>query len=479
MPLAQIRRQVRWRPEEDGSDVALRLDAVGICVAAPVEAGVHYRDAWILGGLGVRGADNCPHPSAICEHRSSVPLLSATGWWSGDVNSGLKSVPRLHRSIVAALAFQSSAAEVSLIFLSYAREDAGLTDGPDILFRALASSLGEGAVFLDKRSIVAGAEWEVSIAQALGSSRCLVLLFGERWRDVTVPRLIAPGEVLRKEIATARKAGIRIMPVFFGRMPRRFDLPQSLEFLREVHWERLEVEPEVADAEAVALRIIRAVAVGDVEKLVGNRPDPLVSGIAHLAALGPGLRASVAAALESMTDPEPSQVLARELVAIVRSASDGVAPGVVRSELLQPLRMCLDLDPARSEPATLRAVRAAIRPLLVPGRGSTGPLDREMLRVIDVVLSRSLAIRTGDGVRDSSGLIEAGDFLAAQPKAVRRLHRTARAFVADELLVGLDVQTRTAIVDLRLLDRVRSRPGPATGRVRVNHGRSGAKRRRR
>lgn len=296
---------------------------------------------------------------------------------------------------------------------------------------------------------------------------------------MTVPRLIAPDEVLCREITTARGAGIPIMPVFVGRMSRRLDLPQPLEFLQEIHWERLDVVPEIAHADAVALRIISAIASEDVEKLARDRPDPLVSGIALLAALGPGLRASVAAALERMTDPEPRQVLARELVAIVRSASDGVAPGVVRSELLRPLQMCLDLDPARSEPATLRAVRAAIRPLLVPGRGSPGPLDREMLRVIDAVLSRSLAVRTGDGARDPSGLIEVSDFLAAQSKAVRRLHRAAREFVADELFVGLDDQTRTAMLDLRSPDRLRRRPGPATGRVRVNHGRSGAKRRRR
>jgi hypothetical protein len=367
----------------------------------------------------------------------------------------------------------------SLIFLSYAREDAGLSPGPDILFRSLAASLGEGAVFLDRRSILAGAKWETSIEQALGSSRCLVLLFGEHWRDVTVPRLIAPNEVLRREMTTARDAGIPTMPVFFGSMPRRLDLPKPLEFLQQVHWERLDAAPNIADADAVALRIIRAIASEDVEKLTADRPGPIVSGIAHLAALDRGLRASVAAALESMTDPQPRHVLARELVAIVRSASDGVVPGVVRSELLQPLRMCLDLDPARSEPAALRAVRAVIKPLLVLGRESPSPLDREMLRVIDAILSRSLAVRTGDGARDPSGLLEAGEFLAAQSKAVRRLHRVARAYVADELLVGLDDQTRTALLDLRSPDRVRSRPGPATGRVRVKHGKSGAKRRRR
>lgn len=343
-----------------------------------------------------------------------------------------------------------------------------MSAGPDLLYRSLAEPLGEGAVFLDKQSIVAGARWEVSIEEALAASRCLVLIFGERWDDVAVPRLATPGEVLYREITSARDAGIPTMPVFIGDMPRRLDLPEPLRFLGDVHWERIAAPPTSTETDSVALRIIDTLAREDVAGLTVDRHDPVVAGIAHLTAMRPAFRTAVAAALERISDPGPREVVARELVAIVRAAVDGARPEVVnRSDLTRPLLMCADLDPSRADPAILRAVRAVIRPILTVGRGSPGALDRELLRVLDAVLSRSLAIRTGDGTRDFAGIVQAGRYLAEQPKRVQQLHREARRFLVDELLFGLDEQTRTAVLDLRSTDRIRSRPGPAAGRARV------------
>jgi len=355
-----------------------------------------------------------------------------------------------------------------MIFLSYAREDAGLTAAPDALHRALADQLGDESVFLDRRSIVAGAPWQASIDAALQRARCLVLLVGERWAEVTIPRLSAPDEVLHRELATARAGRIEVLPVFVGAMPRRLDLPDSLRFLDELHWERLAGSPDVAATVSVAQRIVRTAVQGDVRRLTAGRPDPLVKGLAELRDMGPGLRRAVAAAFESISDRSTNETTARELVAVARAAIDRVALEVpARWATARPLRLSVGLDPVRSDPAELREVREVLRPLL-SGRGSDpGPLDLELLRVLDVVLSRSLAVRTGDGSRDSKGMMQAKRFLAGQTQQVQRLHRSARRFLVEDLLVGLDEQVRTAVVELKPLDRIRSRPGPGTGRSHV------------
>jgi hypothetical protein len=355
-----------------------------------------------------------------------------------------------------------------VIFLSYAREDAGLTAAPDVLFAALADELGAGAVFLDKQSIVAGARWQASIEDALGRARCLVVLFGERWAEVTVPRLTTPEEVLCRELETARTSGIPVLPVFIGSMPRRLDLPDALRSLDDLHWERLPVAPAAGDARSVAGRIIRVAVEDDLRQLVADRPDPLVSGLALLRSMRPGVRRAVAAALADLNDRSPGESFALDVVDVARAAIDRTPLDLSdRWEVVRPLALSVGLDVVGSEPSRLRAVREALRPQL-SGRGrGPGPLDQELLRVLDAILSRSLALRTGDGSRDPSGIVQARDALSARSGKARAMHQDARRFLVEDLIIGLDERVRRAFIDLRPVDRIRSRPGPGARKPRV------------
>jgi tetratricopeptide (TPR) repeat protein len=97
------------------------------------------------------------------------------------------------------------AAERSLIFISYRRDDARGASGR--VWDWLRIGFGRERVFRDVASIGAG-KWRHKIEQKLAESKACVAVIGRRWADATnLPRLQDPNDMVRHELETALASG--------------------------------------------------------------------------------------------------------------------------------------------------------------------------------------------------------------------------------------------------------------------------------
>jgi uncharacterized RDD family membrane protein YckC len=118
------------------------------------------------------------------------------------------------------------------IVISYRRQDAPGAAGR--LHDSLAAQFGRDNVFLDIDAIRPGVDWVEAIEKTISSSDVVLPLIGPYWLAVTdetgQPRLKDPNDVLRFEIESALKAGLRIIPiqVHGAPMPKPDQLPESL-----------------------------------------------------------------------------------------------------------------------------------------------------------------------------------------------------------------------------------------------------------
>ena len=121
------------------------------------------------------------------------------------------------------------------MFISYRREDTAAAAAH--LRRSLGQRLGEGKIFRDEDTIPLGQNFETFIEEAIrGTTVCLVLI-GPDWLTVTNPsglrRLDDPEDYVRKEIESALRANIEVIPVLVdgAKMPARKQLPNSIKDL--------------------------------------------------------------------------------------------------------------------------------------------------------------------------------------------------------------------------------------------------------
>jgi hypothetical protein len=145
------------------------------------------------------------------------------------------------------------------VFISYRREDAAMAA---LAIRGqLASTLGAGAVFLDSTGLPAGDDWKRDLDQRIDSCAVLLAVIGKKWVS---PRLAEPGDVVRTEIETALRRGVRVIPVLVDGVERldEKELPDSLKPLSSRQWVRfLNLEPEYALNELSGLlsRVLRGI----------------------------------------------------------------------------------------------------------------------------------------------------------------------------------------------------------------------------
>jgi hypothetical protein len=122
--------------------------------------------------------------------------------------------------------------ESSKIFISYRREDSSGYAGR--LNDALSQHFGRDRVFMDVDSIGIGVDFVEVVENAVGSCKILIALIGKDWLDVTDKkgrrRLDNPQDLVRVEIETALKRGIKVIPatVQDALMPSEDVLPESL-----------------------------------------------------------------------------------------------------------------------------------------------------------------------------------------------------------------------------------------------------------
>jgi hypothetical protein len=118
------------------------------------------------------------------------------------------------------------------VFVSYRRDDSAGETGR--LADALAARFGGDQVFRDLDDISAGSDFAGVIDQALAQADTLLVVIGRSWLDARHPsgarRLDDPQDLVRLEIESALKRGIRIVPVQVqgAAIPALDRLPESL-----------------------------------------------------------------------------------------------------------------------------------------------------------------------------------------------------------------------------------------------------------
>lgn len=121
------------------------------------------------------------------------------------------------------------------VFISYRRADSGPRVGR--LHDRLVARLGAERVFLDLESIPAGEDFDRFIADGLSRVDIVLAVIGPQWLELRDEhgqrRLDAESDLVRREIAAALLAGVRVIPVLVGGapMPTADQLPSDIAAL--------------------------------------------------------------------------------------------------------------------------------------------------------------------------------------------------------------------------------------------------------
>src|SRR6266568_2765170 len=143
------------------------------------------------------------------------------------------------------------------MFINYRGEDSHSYGA--LLYTELARQFGERWVFLDCESIPAGADFADELLGRARSARVLLAVIGPTWLTATDPTghrcLDDPGDWIRRELATALAAGVRVIPILTDQaeLPREADLPTEIAALSRCQYRYLRRrEPTVDLARIVA-----------------------------------------------------------------------------------------------------------------------------------------------------------------------------------------------------------------------------------
>ncbi len=125
------------------------------------------------------------------------------------------------------------------IFISYRREDSSGYAGH--LYETLSETFGSDSVFMDVDNLQPGQDFVDAIRRTLAECDVLLAIIGRRWvtaADADGRRRIEDeGDFVRLEVEAALDRKIRVIPVLVDRasMPRRQDLPTSIQPLTTRH----------------------------------------------------------------------------------------------------------------------------------------------------------------------------------------------------------------------------------------------------
>ncbi|GAA1567794.1 hypothetical protein GCM10009789_21520 [Kribbella sancticallisti] len=145
------------------------------------------------------------------------------------------------------------------IFINYRS-----TDEPSaamLLDHELSARFGDENVFLDSRSIAAGAPFDEALRTAVRRCDVLLVVIGRRWLTSTDEygrRLIDQrGDWVRTEIVEAYRAGAHVVPVLVGDVPTlsRAALPPSIRRLAGNQFVRLRHRDGRADLNQLVSKI--------------------------------------------------------------------------------------------------------------------------------------------------------------------------------------------------------------------------------
>jgi TIR domain len=147
------------------------------------------------------------------------------------------------------------------VFISYRRQDSDAWAGR--IYDRLARQFDAKSVFLDVDNIQPGLDFEDELSKKLSLCDVLVAVIGRNWNSSVNEdnrrRLDDPNDFVRLEIEAALQRGIRLIPVLVdgATMPRREELPESLQKLRRRHGIEVSHNRFAADVE----RLIHALSL--------------------------------------------------------------------------------------------------------------------------------------------------------------------------------------------------------------------------
>lgn len=359
-----------------------------------------------------------------------------------------------------------------MIFISYARDDAG-TDGSARRVRdEFAERLGDEAVFLDEASIRPGTAWDPSIASGLERARALVLVMTPEWRERVLPKLEREGEVLRREVLTARAAGKLVVPFLVGApTPRTIGTP-DFPLLEQIQWLSVRDTHSSALLSAQVDNVLNSISASDLERLTTIPADPVVNSLADLMAMREGHRRAIARTMgidQHATSAGHRRTAA--LLALVEPTTGG--PALMRTGRPDGLPgVLLDLhglSPLESSPARVRTARQVLSPLIDQTLRKPS-LDGALALALDAALNRVLwnAERSGTGLPNNLTL--ARQIIDAGPKHDRRRFLAVMRFLAEDVVNTSDLPLRRSLARIEPWKATRTRQPRARGGQPRNRG---------
>jgi tetratricopeptide (TPR) repeat protein len=129
------------------------------------------------------------------------------------------------------------------VFINYRGEDSHSYGA--LLYRDLTDHFGEDLVFLDAESIPAGADFANELLTRVRAARVLLAVIGRHWLTVTDPtgrrRIDDPADWIRRELAEAFAAGVRVIPVLIDQaeLPPAAELPVDIAALGRCQYRHL------------------------------------------------------------------------------------------------------------------------------------------------------------------------------------------------------------------------------------------------
>jgi O-acetyl-ADP-ribose deacetylase (regulator of RNase III) len=139
------------------------------------------------------------------------------------------------------------------IFVSYRLQDHPVYAA--LLDRELGRRFGPDTVFLAPRSIPPGADFLEAIVTAVRSSAVLIAVIGPNWLSPPGPRRPYAGvdDWVRREIAEALAAGVRVVPVLVGDagLPVESELPPDIVALARCQSVRLGDDTLMSDVDGL------------------------------------------------------------------------------------------------------------------------------------------------------------------------------------------------------------------------------------
>jgi hypothetical protein len=354
------------------------------------------------------------------------------------------------------------------------RADAGQDGSARRVRDEFAERLGPSSVFFDDQSIRPGSQWDASIRQGLDDARALVLVMTPAWRESVLPKLEREGEVVRREVLTARAAGKLVVPMLLGASTPQIINTPHFPLLEEVQW------LSVSDAHSATLigmkvdEVIEDVVAADLDRLSLVGKMSLVDGIADLLEMQGGHRRALAiTAAASRGGPSRPHEWVAGLIALVDPQRGAPALAVVGRPdgLLGILLDLREIAQIEQDMAAVRAIRRRLSPLLNSVAQTRSSLDIALAHAVDAVLDRATWNVERSGTGSPTRLVLAKELIDRSSPEERRRFRAVTRFIANDVVRTSDPRLRDHLADVQpwRAANTRQRTGRRRGNPRNRH----------